>query len=94
MTPAPSVETSALLSWGRTVRAPQLVYSPAWPDELNAILAAAKAVRPERGALAVGLGRSYGDSGLNPGGAVILGTGLDRIIAFDPRHVCCGRRQA
>jgi L-gulonolactone oxidase len=35
--------------------------------------------------LAVGLMRSYGDSNLNPGGAVVDMTALDRIHAFDPR---------
>jgi FAD/FMN-containing dehydrogenase len=31
-----------------------------------------------------GVGRSYGDSGLNPGGALLIATELDRLIAFDP----------
>lgn len=35
-------------------------------------------------ALAVGLGRSYGDSGLNLGQAAIDMSGLDRVLAFDP----------
>jgi L-gulonolactone oxidase len=34
--------------------------------------------------LGIGLRRSYGDSGLNPDGAVVDMTGLDRAIAFDP----------
>ncbi|SFI98241.1 FAD/FMN-containing dehydrogenase [Bosea sp. OK403] len=34
-------------------------------------------------ALAYGNGRSYGDSCLNDGGALILGRSLDRILAFD-----------
>jgi FAD/FMN-containing dehydrogenase len=34
--------------------------------------------------LPFGNGRSYGDSNLNPGGALLLGTQLDRFIAFDP----------
>jgi FAD/FMN-containing dehydrogenase len=38
-----------------------------------------------RSLLGIGLGRSYGDSGLNPDGAVIDMTGLDRAIAFDPQ---------
>lgn len=33
--------------------------------------------------LAFGNGRSYGDSCLNDGGSLILGGGLDRILAFD-----------
>lgn len=31
-----------------------------------------------------GMGRSYGDSGLNPDGAVVVATRMDRLIAFDP----------
>lgn len=77
-------ETDAILSWGRTLRAPQWAFAPAWRDELPATLAAAAAARPGRGVLPVGLGRSYGDSGLNADGAVVLAAGLDRIIAFDP----------
>ncbi|MDZ4761009.1 MAG: FAD-binding oxidoreductase [Alphaproteobacteria bacterium] len=38
---------------------------------------------PAAPGLAIGLRRSYGDSGLNPGGRVIDMTGLDRLIAFD-----------
>ncbi len=34
--------------------------------------------------LAYGLGRSYGDSCLNPGGSLLLTSGLDRFMAFDP----------
>lgn len=34
--------------------------------------------------LPFGNGRSYGDVGLNNGGALLLGGGLDRFIAFDP----------
>lgn len=34
--------------------------------------------------LPFGNGRSYGDSNLNPGGALLMGAQLDRFIAFDP----------
>lgn len=77
-------ETEGLLSWGRTLRAPHVVFAPAWRDELSVTLAAAGVARPDRGVLPVGLGRSYGDSGLNAGGAAVLAAGLDRVIAFDP----------
>lgn len=40
--------------------------------------------RAERAVLGVGLRRSYGDSVLNTGGALIDMTCCDRIIAFDP----------
>lgn len=38
-----------------------------------------------------GAGRSYGDSNLNPGGALLMMRSLDRFIAFDPASgmLCC-----
>jgi FAD/FMN-containing dehydrogenase len=71
-----------LLSWGRVLRARHAVARPQWSDELPALVRDATA--QGRKLLAVGLRRSYGDSGLNPDGAVIDMTGLDRAIAFDP----------
>jgi len=38
----------------------------------------------DRTGLAHGMGRSYGDVALNPGGRLWLATGLDRFIDFDP----------
>ena len=69
--------TSKLTSWGRVERPRQAVAEPRWADELPALLARGET-------LAVGLGRSYGDSGLNPGGKVVAMGGLDRVHAFDP----------
>lgn len=69
-----------LTSWGRVLRPVQDVARPHWTDELPALLAQARG--PE-GVLPVGLGRSYGDSGLNPGGAVIVMADLDRVHSFD-----------
>lgn len=40
---------------------------------------------PPAGALARGMGRSYGDVCLNPGGTLVLTQGLDRFLAFDPQ---------
>jgi L-gulonolactone oxidase len=75
------VERADVLSWGRVVRAPQYVARPHFRDELAQLLA-----QPTGDSkLAIGLRRSYGDSCLNVGGAVIDATGLDRFIAFDPR---------
>jgi L-gulonolactone oxidase len=72
---------TTLTSWGRVVRSSHAVARPRWRDELNALVAGA----PGTGAvLARGLGRSYGDSGLNPDGALISMAKLDRIHAFDP----------
>lgn len=73
--------TDHLTSWGRVVRAPHEVVRPHWTDELVEAVKLA-ATHPGR-ALAVGLSRSYGDSGLNPRGAVVAMAGLDRIHFFD-----------
>lgn len=73
---------SGLTSWGRVLRAPHAVARPHWRDETAAALRVA--VAHPGGALAVGLSRSYGDSGLNPDGAVVAMAGLDRVHAFSP----------
>jgi FAD/FMN-containing dehydrogenase len=67
------------LSWGRVERGSQEVAAPAFRDELQALLAASA----DRSLLAVGLGRSYGDSCLNGGNRLIDMTRLDRLIALD-----------
>ena len=72
---------STLTSWGRVIRAPHRVARPRFGDEIAGLL---KTLSPEQPGLAIGLRRSYGDSNLNPDGAIIDMTGLDRIIAFDP----------
>jgi FAD/FMN-containing dehydrogenase len=73
--------TKAWRSWGRTLRAEHHVARPAFADQVR------PAMREARGAglslLPVGLGRSYGDTNLNPGQALIDMRGLDRFIAFD-----------
>jgi FAD/FMN-containing dehydrogenase len=71
-----------LLSWGRVLRARHAFARPQWRDELSVLLA--EGTRGERKLLATGLRRSYGDSGLNPDGAVVDMTALDRAISFDP----------
>jgi L-gulonolactone oxidase len=75
-------ETDDILSWGRVVRARHHLARPAWRDELPALVTEAAAAF--HSLLPVGLSRSYGDSGLNPDGALVDMTGLDRLIAFDP----------
>lgn len=69
-------------SWGRVIQAEHLAARPSHRDELPGLLAEARAA--EGSMLAVGLGRSYGDTNLNPGGPLIQMSGLDRFIAFDP----------
>lgn len=71
-----------LVSWGRVLRARHAVARPQWGDELPALVG--EGTETGRKLLAIGLRRSYGDSGLNPDGAVIDMAGLDRAIAFDP----------
>ncbi|MGO9388620.1 FAD-binding oxidoreductase [Rhodoblastus sp.] len=70
---------SELLSWGRILRAPCNLAHPRFRDDLPGLVEEQR----ENSLLAVGLGRSYGDSGLNCGGNVIAMRGLDRVTAFD-----------
>lgn len=77
---APFLQSDAIASWGRVVRASHRVARPRFADELPGLLASCAAAEP---ALPIGLRRSYGDSNLNPDGRVIDMTGLDRVIAFD-----------
>lgn len=72
-----------VLSWGRILRAQHAVARPQWQDELPVLIA--EGTEAGRKVLAIGLRRSYGDSGLNPHGAVIDMANLDRAIAFNPQ---------
>ena len=72
----------SVVSWGRVLRAPHEVARPHFLDELHGLLQ--RGARHRNHVLASGLRRSYGDSNLNPDGALIDTTALDRLIAFDP----------
>ena len=72
----------ARLSWGRAHPALHLEARPRFIDELPGLLLHAQ--NSGVSALAHGLGRSYGDSALNPDGMLVCTAGLDRLIAFDP----------
>ncbi len=64
-------------SWGRL---------GSWPHEVRALGARTLARLPPPaagGGLAYGMGRSYGDVCLNPGGTLWTTRGLDKFIAFD-----------
>lgn len=74
------IETSAT-SWGRVDRRPHFIAAPRFADELPALVEGVRGAN--RPMLCRGLGRSYGDSGLNPGGALIEMRRLDRFISFD-----------
>ena len=74
------VERDDIVAWGRVDRRPQHWARPQFRDELGGLI-----VDPAwTDKLAIGLRRSYGDSCLNSGGALIDMTGLDRLVAFDP----------
>lgn len=63
-------------SWGRYPRVEQRVHPLVWrTDGLPDV---------QRPMLPHGLGRSYGDSCLNADGTLLLTTGLDRLIEFNP----------
>ena len=76
-----SSQSTGFRSWGEAVRTSHDVAYPHSKDELAQLLATAQ--REGRGLLAVGLGRSYGDSCLNSSGALIVMTNLRRVIRFD-----------
>lgn len=63
-------------SWGRYPRAAHRMIPIVDRD--------ARLPAPDGTRLPYGNGRSYGDSCLNPGGALLLTRGLDRFINFDP----------
>ncbi|MBB3542458.1 FAD-binding oxidoreductase [Rhizobium sp. BK399] len=69
-------------SWGGVLRAPHQVARPLWRDDLPRALVAAR----DEGLhlLATGLRRSYSDTCLNPDGALLEMTSLDRAIFFEP----------
>jgi FAD/FMN-containing dehydrogenase len=68
-----------MTSWGRVARRLAARARPAFRDEIGGLLDQSR----DSSLLAVGLGRSYGDSGLNAGGRILDMTGLDSVIAFD-----------
>ncbi|RTL33143.1 MAG: FAD-binding oxidoreductase [Burkholderiales bacterium] len=79
------MSSKVFTSWGRVWRGPHGVVGLSSRHQPFAL--------PEDGAsvLPFGNGRSYGDSNLNPGGALLQGGHLDRFIAFDPATgvLCC-----
>lgn len=71
-----------LTSWGQVLRPTHIAARPAQLGALPGLLTEAATL--PNGVLGIGLGRSYGDSGLNPDGGAIVTTALDRLMAFDP----------
>ena len=71
-------------SWGRLEAPPHDIVELTDRDTVAASLARGPGI-------AYGMGRSYGDACLNPGGVLWRTAGLDRLISFDPasgRLVC------
>jgi len=66
-----------LSSWGRLQSAHHHVYALNAPDEAAAILASTAP------GIARGMGRSYGDMALNPGGTLWDVSGMNRFLGFD-----------
>lgn len=66
-----------VMSWGR------LTHDEHRAKALSDRGVVARQITGVRGGLAHGMGRSYGDVCLNPGGVLWLTTGMDRFVAFD-----------
>lgn len=78
----PRGEDRLLTGWGKTSPSRATVYTPSTLEEMQALIVA----RPERGVIARGLGRSYGDPAQNAGGAVLDMTALADVYEFDVRR--------
>jgi decaprenylphospho-beta-D-ribofuranose 2-oxidase len=74
-------ERQVVTGWGRNPRSVSHVVRPTSPDEL----ALAVKTSGPRGAVARGLGRSYGDQAMNAGGLVVCSTGVSGLLELDRR---------
>ncbi|HEY2564945.1 MAG TPA: FAD-binding oxidoreductase [Acidimicrobiales bacterium] len=72
-----------LTGWGRTPATAADVVHAVHPDIVDGVVSGTIGGRPERGLIARGLGRSYGDAAMNAGGTVIDATWLDAVHHVD-----------
>jgi decaprenylphospho-beta-D-ribofuranose 2-oxidase len=72
-------EREIVTGWGRNPRSASHVVRPSNPDELAM---AVKSAGP-RGAIARGIGGSYGDAAMNAGGTVVTSTAVSGLLELD-----------
>ena len=76
-----TLQPERVRSWGGTTRSVHFLARPHRESELPSLMSEAQAAGKK--ILAVGLGRSYGDSCLNSNGALMVMTNLRRVLHFD-----------